>query len=541
MAPDADPATNARHTIQALLHGAAPNGVAPHDCGPWRDAVAALYEAYDDDGTPGVRRIYDLLCRNEPALLGLLAADTPPTRESATLYPGGACPPLPAAATQIQQHAAPCGQWLDDYVAFASQVTPMTPASFHTVAALFAASLAIARRLCVRSGTLTIYPNLYAIYVASSGKYTKSTGLTILTSLIDTAGLGHLLLPSKMTPEALISNMSLGVVDDKLPDHKLARVLKQKAFAAQRGWVREEASALFSSMKRDFNTELVEHLLSLYDGGSISASTITRGSDEVVDPYLSFFGVSNPTLMAPHLANQAHWGNGLWSRFIPLMPGADEPPVYRDAGPGRSLPPALIDGLRRIYRLFPEPLCDIRSDEKKDIKWFAVVNMPEPLEAVLAPEVHLAWRAYRRAMFDLLNDADIDPVLEPSYSRFSTHAIKVALLLAAMDAAPDTGEVVVEARHFARAQALVERWREILHRLWGEQGATAETDLMKRIQRYLKRAGVAGLTLRDLCQLLHAAKRDVEDALDMLRRAGKALAFEIKAGNGRTVEYWRCP
>jgi hypothetical protein len=532
---------NARHAIQSLLHGAAPNGTTPEDCGPWRDAVVALYDAYADDGTPGVRRVYDRLCRVEPALIALIAGDAAEeASERPTPMPGAACPPLPAAARAIEAHAAPCAQWLDEYVAFASQAAPMTPTSFHEAAALFAAALAIARRLCVRSGTLTIYPNLYVIYIARSGVYTKTTGLGVLTSLLDLAGLSHLLLPSKMSPEALVSNMSLGTVDDRLPDHKLARVLRQKAFAAQRGWLREEASALFSSMKRDFNTELVEYLLSLYDGGSISSSTITRGNDEVVDPYLSFFGVSNPVLMQPHLANQSHWGNGLWSRFVPLVPGAAEQPVYRSPGAGaQTLPASLISGLRQIYRLFPEPLCDVRSDEKKGIKWFEVVNMPTPLEATLAPEVHMAWHAYRRAMFDLLIAGDIDPVLEPSYSRFSTHAIKVALLLAAMDADPERGDVVVLPAHFARAQAIVEQWRLILHQLWGEQRGTEESDLTRRIERYLTKQRGGGMTLRDLCQATGALKRDVEGGLDLLRRAGKVGAVEVKKANGRMVEVWR--
>jgi hypothetical protein len=536
----ADPTAAARTTITALLHGAPPNGIRPDDCGAWRDVVAALHEAYADDGTTAVRRTYDLLARTTPALIALVAG-AEDAAEPAERPARGAAPALPDAARAIEAHAAPCGAWLDAYVAYAAQAAPMAPASFHEAAGLFAAALAVARRLCARSDAVTLYPNLYVAYVAESGIYTKTSALKVMLDVLARAGLRHLLLPAKLTPEALVDKMSVGLVDDKLPEHKLLRLLREKAFAAQRGWVVEEVSSLFGSLEREFNKSMKELLLSLYDGTNYDASTITRGDSEVRDPYLSFFGVSTPMLMGPHFANQEHWASGLWSRFIPLVPRPDEPPVWREPTGVREAPAEVVAGLRRVYELFPRPEADIVADEEKGIRWVEVTGMPAPLEATFEPAAWAAWHAYRKATtYDLLRGGAVEPVLASSYSRFGTQLVKVALLLAAMDAEPESGVVLVRAAHVARAQQIVERWRATLHHIHAEQGLTAETQLMQRIQRQLQRAEGGGMTVRDLCMRLRATAREVGEALDILRRAGRVAGVQARAKNGRDIEVWQC-
>ncbi|HEU5088422.1 MAG TPA: YfjI family protein [Roseiflexaceae bacterium] len=70
-----DATSNAHHAISMLLAGAAPNGVAPGECGQWADTVQALYTAHADGGTPAVRRMFDALARTHKGLAALVAGD----------------------------------------------------------------------------------------------------------------------------------------------------------------------------------------------------------------------------------------------------------------------------------------------------------------------------------------------------------------------------------------------------------------------------------------------------------------------------------
>lgn len=104
----------ARHAIQSLLHGAAPNGTAPEDCGPWRDAVAAMYDAYADDGRPGARRVYDTCTRNEPALIGLIAGGVTPGDTPRDTGRRGGDTPRFTFLSIAELHQLPPTSWLID-------------------------------------------------------------------------------------------------------------------------------------------------------------------------------------------------------------------------------------------------------------------------------------------------------------------------------------------------------------------------------------------------------------------------------------------
>ena len=81
----------------------------------------------------------------------------------------GKVPNLPEYARltpEQKTQATTAGKWLDDYIAFASKASPLTPTSFHEAAGLFSGSLAIARRihLPVSVKRNWIRPNLYVLF-----------------------------------------------------------------------------------------------------------------------------------------------------------------------------------------------------------------------------------------------------------------------------------------------------------------------------------------------------------------------------------------
>ncbi len=524
----------ARGAIQALLNGEAPLEAAKEEYGDWASIIDDLKGAYAAGGTATVRRAFTALCRTHLSLAVLVASDAP----APTAPPGrSVAPPLPSAAAAILAHEAPCGQWLDDYIAFAQAAAPMTPRSFHEAAGLFALSIALGRRVVLRYGIGAFYPNLYMLWIGPSTLYRKSTALRVLNGLLRRSGVSLALLSEDLTPEALLQDMSL-TIPTTLPNWSAAereRWLQQRAIASQRAVLVDEASFLFSGLHREYKEGLLGLLLKIYDcPDEITGQTISRGRLSVAEPSLAFFGVSTPKAMEEHLRNELLWANGLWRRFALVVPDSD--PVYHDGSNPTDYPPGLVRGLERIHSLVELPTASLTETEEGG-RTIELRGGDAALGVTLGEGVLDAWRAYTRAMsFDLLVNGAVEEHLHPSYGHLGTQAIKVAMVLAAADATD--GAVHIERRHLARAIAIVERWRVSLHALWNDGVATDEARLGDRVLQLLQTAGPAGLTTRDMSRSLHRTSREVREAIDTLQKAGALVCLRSMNATGREVEKW---
>jgi hypothetical protein len=162
-----------------------------------------------------------------------------------------------------------------------------------------------------------------------------------------------------------------------------------------------------------------------------------------------------------------------------------------------------------------------------------------PHTVVLASGVYDAWEAYTRAVrYDLLRSGMVPDVLWSCYGRLGTHLIKVAMCLAAVDTR--RLPVVIELRHMARAQQVLERWRTSLHTLRNDGLTTHEAKTSDKILALLTDAGRAGLLARDMYRPLGLKAADARDILEELALAGHVIKSVSTAANGKTVEVWRC-
>lgn len=461
---------------------------------------------------------------------------------SAPPVPQG-CPVLPSEATAIfDEQLEGCAPWLDSYIAFARRAAPMTPYAFHEAAGLMAASIAVARRLVIYPSTTAIYPNLFVLFLADSTIYSKTTGLRVLKDLFIHAGLEHLMLPQRMTPEAFVQELGTMVPSTLQSWDETARAawLRERGVAAQRGWVLDEASRLFDSFKRDFNTGLLPLMLDLYEcPTTITEQTISRGRITVSDAYLSFFGAATPAAMNEHMTNRALWVNGLWARFVLIVP--DERPDWTFFPPTISYPGELLRGLRQLATLFPMPTAEIvttNDNGGREQQAVVVRGREPPSRAVLDMGVWQAWEAYCKATrHTLLLTGDVPGPLNASYGRLGIQAMKVALLLAALDS--EELPVHVGLRHFARAQMIVEGWRGMLHQLWGEGVTTEEAQQSDKVLALLAKASGQAVPTRDIYRPLNMASGEVRATLDELAKTGQVERIQTKAANGRNVEAWR--
>ena len=522
--------TAAQRTIQKLLGGASPNGGTPDEYGPWWPVIAELHQAHQSGGTSAVQDAYAVASRAHPDLATLVASAAP----TSTASPDTSVPVLPDSALIALAHRAPCATWMDDYIAFAKQASPMTPRSFHEAGALFAVSTLIARRLVLRVSTTAIFPNLYILFVARSTVYHKTTGMKHIADLFDLAGLGHMLLPHKMTPESFVQELGT----NGNPMDKDEEWLKERAFAAQRGWMIDEASRLFKSMKSDTYAALLEMLLDLYEcPTTMTEQTIGRGRTTIKSAYLTFFGATTPVMIGKHLASMELWMSGLWPRFSLIAP--DEESAYTFFPDSMEFPPALTAQFRAMAHLFATPKAHI-VDDPDGSKYVEIYDAQPAQHVQLAPGVWSAWEAYDRGLYDLVITNVVRDPLATAYGRLGKQAMKVAMILATMDAisTPDAA-ITVQLRHFARAVDITERWRVSLHAMWATGAQVEEVTLIDKILQLLADAGLPGMATRSIYQPLHLKSKEARELLEELAKSGHVEMFTATATNGRAMEMWR--
>jgi len=425
------------------------------------------------------------------------------------------------------------GSWVSEYLTFAAQAAPMSDPAFHLSCALFLLSTAVARRVHIQAGAGRLYPNLYQLIIAPSTLHHKTTALHLAGHVLQASGVEVMLLPPRQTPESLVFEM--GTVHPQTYSawsrSEQAHWLSERAFAAQRGWLIDEASQLLESFNRDYTAGLLPLVLSLYDCPEREASqTIGRGRQTIQNGYLTLLGATTPAALAQHLQRSAHWSNGLWARFALVSPD-QEVPGWQFLPQQIQPPPDLASRLNQLaFQSLGVPQVQETSDR-------AMVDALPEVTALLPVEVYAAWERYARALsYDLLISGQIDSRLWPSYGRLHIAAMKVALLLAVSDWNDQGGSPLpleIGLRHWSQAQAIAESWRLSAHRVLGDASRGEERSREERVLRALSNSGPAGFTAREIYQRVHLPRAAVNDVLYSLERDGLVSRLRVE---GKKVE-----
>jgi len=473
--------------------------------------VRDAYRIEDPGGTVGWGR----------AALAKLDTAAAPSRGEAALAP----PPLPDGVQPDPEIGVSAGWWVRLYTGYASDVSPMTPALFQESAAIWLGALAIARRLKLAMPFGDVYPNLFVLWLAPTTLYRKSTALDVARHVARRV-VPHLLAAQEVTPEALLSDLAgrEPPMMDAIPEQDRATWTARRNYAAQRGIILDEMSGLLSGAGKDYNAGLVESLLRLYDCDPwYERSTRGQGLVIVRNACLSLLGASTPAAMQPHMRAAHHlWHSGWWSRFAVLTPEGGRP-EYQEPREARE-PPELCDGLRELDSRLPAA------------KW---PDPPEARHALLGKGVYGVWARYNRALsYDLLTD-DLDANLHGTYGRLPALALKVAMILAALDGWE--GNVpTVEMPHLARAIEVCEAWRASAHRVLGEAARSDSDRLTQRILKQAGKFGAQGPTMRDLEQgMRDVPKLELGEDVTRMVKAGllAEVPYQSKLGGPTTKRY----
>ena len=328
--------------------------------------------------------------------------------------------PLPASAALDPSLAAGTAAWLDTYVAYAASVCPMLPPLFHESAALWLASVAVARRLYVSISGVPVYPNLFVAWIVPNGLYQATPAFSLVRDLAERAFPG-LLAPSHMSPLDLLylfaGCLGPGPYNWQRASFSYADSGQDEHFPAQRGWLIEDLARLLPGSRRSFHRGALGLLVAFYQcHPRYRFAANYLGFLNVPNTYLTLLTCASPDALVGALSERSLWDLGWWSSFALLVPEPSRP-AWQDAAPSPE-PPSLLETVVRLFKKLPG---DGRPTHYR------------PVEVALAPDAANAWLRYQRALaYDLLTP-DLDARLWNAYSQLPIQFIKVATLLAALD------------------------------------------------------------------------------------------------------------
>jgi|GEM_PF-589756 len=457
------------------------------------------------------------------------------------------CPPLPDLARLPPDLGHDACPWLDDYIAFSRTWSPRSFGGFHEACGLWLLSTVAARRVVFHYGR-SRYTNLYFLLAGRTTMHAKSSATDVARGLLRACGLDYLLAADEATPQAFVralAGRSLPPNYDSLDEKGQAMARLRLGFCGQRGWYAEEFGGWLASMTRtDGVMADFRGLLRKLDDcpQEYSRSTIARGDEVIRHPYLALIANLTPADLRPVARKGMQlWGDGFLARFAFVTPPRDE--VLADQFPRgqRPNPPELINPLMDWHHRLGMPQVrvedeaggnGVRTGEKK-----VHVEPPTMNRCIVADEVWDALHRYNVAMLELARTSELTD-LDGNYGRLHEKALRVAALLASLE---NGGRV--ELRHWARAQAIVERWRLYAHRLYEqvtELDASPQSEIddkvvaaVKRWQESAKYPG--GLTAADIARFVWGL-----GPVEVKRHADELVRAQVLAKHkpGRAERYF---
>jgi len=377
--------------------------------------------------------------------------------------------PLPHYASLPPELAAQASPWLDRYVAFSRLWSPRAFEGFHEAAGLWLLSAIAARRVALNLGT-TVFTNLYIAWVALTSIFAKSTTADVAMHVLREAGLDFLLAPDDSTPQAFVHSLTEMLPDDwdDWSSDRQERFRRKAAFSAQRGWYYEEFGMKVSAMMRDGGIMAdFRGILRKFDDTPerYEYTTIGRGSDVVIKPYVALLANMTPADLRPYAKRGAAlWNDGFWARFAFISPAEGERRGRGRFPDGERIVPDDVSGpLMRWHRRLGVPTVEVVNIAQKDEKSPRWILQADPLPVNycrLGEGVRGMYDRYSDALLDMIEDEGVDD-LSGNYARFPAKALRVSMLLASLE-----NDGLIEARHWARGQAIAERWRRYLHNLY---------------------------------------------------------------------------
>lgn len=241
--------------------------------------------------------------------------------------------------------------WLTSYLKFTENSE--SPVSFHLWGGVSAISAALQRRVYIKWGHTTLYPNHYIILVGPSGQSRKGEAINIARGLVETLKVPLLGEDNSMESVILDMKNSISTYQDK-GNGKLTFQCAISAFI-------EELSVFCGEQ----NTRFLAYLTNWYDSrNSWKRSTKHQGTDEIMGVCFNLLAATAPDWI-PYILPREAIGGGFTSRCLFIVERGkskiiSDPDAIKEP---EQLKKSLIHDLEVIYTLSGEMRFDANTRE----------------------------------------------------------------------------------------------------------------------------------------------------------------------------------
>lgn len=284
----------------------------------------------------------------------------------------------------VQDEYIPANSFISDFVYMLKGYE--SPVLFNIWGAIFAISVAGARKSWFKFGADRIFPNMYILWVAKPGVCKKGTALGYATKLLQE-------LPNQFPDDPYMrEERNIDYISGKAPADAIFMSLKPKVRTfilpdgsahmenfGSRTYVSASELATFLNTKK-FNTGLVDALTDLFDCKDADRElTRTRGIENYKDFYFCLGGCCTPMHMETSFPPEAR-GGGFMSRCI--MVHQEFPTVWHEI-------PEVYEGFPTMTDLLPK------------LRWITYKSRGEYYFTPEARAEYKRWyMAWRAALFE---------------------------------------------------------------------------------------------------------------------------------------------
>jgi len=337
--------------------------------------------------------------------------------------------------------------WLSGYLEYAQETE--SPLSYHVWTGVSLLAAALQRRVYIRWGYETLYPNMYIVLVGPSGKCRKGSAMNLGKDII--TGLGIKVTSESITREALIRSMKRAVVNYTEPDTGNVR------FHCSLTAMSQELSVFLGQNDVKFLADLTDWYDSL---NSWVYETKGAGTDEIKGVCFNLLGATAPDWLQSILPEEAI-GGGFTSRVIFIV----------EEQKRRTIPLPIVT----------PHLLTLREALREDLERIATFAG----EFVFTEETTQLYSTWYQSEDDKMRDGNpaiSDPRFAGYCERRATHIRKLCMLFSA-----SRGEdLLITASDFDRALDVLLAAEKKMDMVFSGLGTTPYAKITEKILNFFK-------------------------------------------------------
>lgn len=333
--------------------------------------------------------------------------------------------------------------WIDSYMEFSDNTEP--PALFREWVAISVIAATLERRVFLRLGQLTFYPNFYIVLTGPSGVRKGTAMKPGCAMLKDISGIN--MAAEATTREALIRSLSRTTRNVTNPH--TGEVEFHSALT-----IYSEELTVFLGYN---NLQLISDLTDWYDcgkgaHGAWTYETKSQGIDEIIGIWVNLIGATTPDLIASALPRDTI-GGGLSSRMIFVF----------EERKGKSIPfPMLSDKDILIQK-------ELQAKLEDHMMVMGEFKLDENFK-----KVYEKWYEHQET-YRPFDDVKFDGY----FQRRPLHLLKLCMIMCISRG--DLEDMVIRVRDFERALDLLERTEVKMPRTFSAVGRNENVDVTTKI------------------------------------------------------------